>query len=443
MRKLLSLMALFVVALLALPAVSALNEDNFGWMIEVNDNHVLSSNDVQDVVDDNGVFVGEDTFRDGVSVPSVSVEEGERMNIKVTLTTGDRVEDIEVEAELKGYEYSDYEDLSDSTHLFDMAANTQKTVRLSFDLPKNLDKEIYWLHLNIYNQASSPVRQIVKLNVEPARHGLDIADVSLSPGNTVKAGRSLLTTVLLQNFGDKDEKDVKVTVAIPALGVTQSEFVDVIRTDNHNIDYEDVPEMWLQIPATAAEGDYEVVVSARYDDLRETVAKRFNVHVVPDERFQARAADTLVLAVGPELQNVATGKTATYAVALTNAGVNSKAYLLEVVAGDWATASLSENMVVLSPGSNQVVYVDLTAAGDAAAGEHVASLVVKSGSEVLETIPLRANVVPGAASADGFSLRNGLEIALIVLVVLLVIIGLIIGFSRLRKDEEEDEQTYY
>jgi len=46
------------------------------------------------------------------------------------------------------------------------------------------------------------------------------------------------------------------------------------------------------------------------------------------------------------------------------------------------------------------------------------------------------------AQANDFNLRNGLEIALIVLVVLLVIIGLIVGFSRLKKDDEE-EQTYY
>ena len=67
---------------------------------------------------------------------------------------------------------------------------------------------------------------------------------------------------------------------------------------------------------------------------------------------------------------------------------------------------------------------------------------MKSGSETLETVALKASVVPGQANSN-LSLRNGLEIALIVLVVLLVVIGLIIGFSRLRKDDEGEEQTYY
>ncbi len=156
-----------------------------------------------------------------------------------------------------------------------------------------------------------------------------------------------------------------------------------------------------------------------------------------------------VLAVGPERQSVGAGQTATYAVALTNAGSTSRAYAIEVVAGDWAAVSVNEKLVVLEPGKNQVVYVDVAVAQDATAGEHLVSVAVKSGSETLQTVALTANVVESnntaaavVAEDNGISLRNGLEIALVVLVVLLVVVGLIIGFSRLRKDDEE-EQTYY
>ena len=154
----------------------------------------------------------------------------------------------------------------------------------------------------------------------------------------------------------------------------------------------------------------------------------------------AQSSDKLVLAVGPETQTVAAGQTATYAIALTNAGAGSKAYTLEAVTGDWATATLSESLVVLEAGKNKVVYVNVAVAPTATAGEHLVSVAVKSGSEALETMTLRANVV-GAVGGDNFSLRNGLEIALIVLVVLLVIIGLIVGFSRLKRDDEEEEES--
>ena len=247
---------------------------------------------------------------------------------------------------------------------------------------------------------------------------------------------------MLENFGDKTEKDVKVTVAIPALGVSATEFVDVIETDNNNVEYEDVPEMFLPLPANAQGGEYDLVVTAKYDNLMETVTQTMKVSVVANEMFQT--SDKLVLAYGPESQTVAAGSKATYAIALTNAGASSKAYMLEAVAGDWAKVALSESLVVLEAGKNKVVYVDVTVASNAPVGEHAASVVVKSNDNVLETLNLKANVVAASAPvAQEFSLRNGLEVALIILVVLLVIIGLIVGFSRLKKDEDEEEKTYY
>ncbi|MBI2111944.1 hypothetical protein HYT52_00205 [Candidatus Woesearchaeota archaeon] len=450
-NKLLSIMALFIVSLLALPLVSALSESAFSnWNVEVNGDEAqlgvvgvvdaLGNEDVYVDTNTNGVFdAGIDTI-----VSTISIEEGQTVDVEVTLNTGAVVKDIEVEAKIKGYEYSRNEPMSDSTKLFDMAANTQKTVRMQIDLPRNLEKQVYWLHINVDSANSDSLERVVKLNVEPTRHGVDIADVTFSPGNTVKAGRSLLATVLLENFGDKEEEDVKVTVTMPALGVTASEYVDAVQTDDNNVDYEDVPEMFLAIPATAEAGDYDVVVKAEYDRFEEVV-ETYTVHVLANEMFTGDET-TLVLAVGPENQNIQAGKAGRYAVALTNAGVKSRAYLLSAVAGEWATVSLSDSLVVLEPGKNKVVYVDVAAAQDATQGMQTVALTISANNEELETVSLGANVVAptvAAPTAQTLNLRNGLEIALIVLVVILVIIGLIIGFSRLRKDEGDEEKAYY
>ncbi len=418
MKKLLSLMALFVISLLTLSMVSALDANDLVIKsIEVNGHNVVS---------------GE----------VIAVDEGEIMDVEVGLEGIGGADDIEVEVEISGYEYDDYENLDDSTHLFDLAASTTKYVDLEVQMPNKLDKDTYWLRIRVMDKNTAAIEEVVMLAVEPSRHGVDIKDVAFSPGNTVKAGRSLLTTVLLENYGDKTEKDVKVTVSMPELGVSATEYVDVVATDNHNIEYEDVPEMFLPIPATAAEGEYDVVITVKYDDLRETVSETYTV-LVMDNALLNDNCEKLVLALGPETQTIAAGKTGTYAIALTNAGTCSKAYTLEIVTGYWGTATLSESLIVLEPGQNKVVYADVTVNAGTDAGQHVASLAVKSGDNLLETVVIKANVVEGGSAADNFSLRNGLEIALIVLVVLLVIIGLIIGFSRLRKDDDGEEQTYY
>jgi uncharacterized membrane protein len=420
MKKILSIMALFVISLLTLSMVSALDlSDVRVKSIEINGNNV-----------DNG--------------ETIAVEEGETLEVEVGLVNDGStdVEDIEIEVEISGYEYDDYEELEDSTHIDNLQDGNTKYFDLEVQMPKKLDKDEYWLRVRVMGKTGNAIQEDVVLSVEPSRHGVDIKDVAFSPGNTVKAGRSLLTTVLLENYGDKTEKDVKVTVSMPELGVSATEYVDVVSTDNHNIEYEDVPEMFLPIPATVVEGEYNVVVTAKYDDLRESVSETYTVLVMGNALLNDNC-QKLVLALGPETQTIAAGKTGTYAIALTNAGTCSKAYSLEIVTGYWGTATLSESLVVLEPNQNTVVYADVTVNAGTDAGQHVASLAVKSGDNLLETVVLKTNVVEGGSAAANFSLRNGLEIALIVLVVLLVIIGLIIGFSRLRKDDEGEEQTYY
>lgn len=420
MNKLLSLMTVFVIGLLSLSMVSALQEN-----VDVNWGTIKVNGDVIDL-------------NPGASV--LAVEEGQKLNVRIGLQANVDLTNIEVDAKISGYtESSSYANLEDSTTLFDVKQGTTKYVELTVDLPAKLEKSEYLLRVRISDKNTDAVTKDIKLQVEPKRHGVDISDVVLSPGSSIKAGRSLLATVLLENFGTKNEKNVKVTVAIPELSVSASEFVDSLNTDNGNVAYEDVPEMFLPIPATAAAGNYNVKVTAEFDG--ETVTKTYPITVLTNEAFQT--SNKLVLAVGPETQPVVVGKTATYGVALTNAGSSSKAYMLSAVAGDWATVSMSDSLVVLEAGKNKVVYVEVTPTADASAGEHVLSLSVKSGNDVLETVALKATVMPAqkAAEDNTFNLRNGLEIALIILVVLLVIIGLIIGFSRLRKDD--DEKTYY
>ena len=421
MKKLLSLFMLFVVTALMTSSVSALDNSNLDWKeFELNGHH----------------FDADEEF-------VLAVKEGGVLNVEVGVVADTGANDIEVDARISGFEYAHHEGkLYDVTELFNIQPGTTKFVDLELELPKKLEKDEYWLRLRIMQKNGPTLEKEVKLSIEPSRHGVDIADVVFSPGNSVKAGRSLLTTVLLENFGDKDEKDVKVSVAVPALGISATEFVDRVETSDHNVDYEDVPEMFLPIPANAAEGDYQVVVTVDFDSFSHVVTQTHMIHVTGNEMFQQ--SDKLVLAVGPEVQAVAQGTSATYGVALTNAGHRSQAYTIQVATGDWATASVSDNLVVLEPGKNQVVYVDVNAAENAPAGEHMVSVTINAGGEALETVTLRAAVTENDASgSSGTSLRNGLEIALIVLVVLLVIIGLIIGFSRLRKDEDEEEQTYY
>src|SRR3989339_1013799 len=111
MKKLVSILALFVFSLLSLSLVNAafipgqnLTVEN----VQVNDLSVqlLSQTEVS---------------TSGVDARSgVVVEEGEEVEVELVLVSTANIENVQVEAEIRGYEYDDYEDVSDRVHVFDL-----------------------------------------------------------------------------------------------------------------------------------------------------------------------------------------------------------------------------------------------------------------------------------------------------------------------------------
>ncbi|MBT4651238.1 hypothetical protein HOC13_01830 [Candidatus Woesearchaeota archaeon] len=416
MKKLLSILALFVVALIALPMVMAAVVPVEVVEVEINDNEV------------DGVF---------------AIQEGEDLEIQVKLEASEEVEDVQVEVELADYDYADYDSsVEDETNLFDMKASKKYYKTLNIYVPKEMDSGEHDLKITVSGDGFEDVTTYVTLEINPSEHNVDMEDVIFSPGLTVKAGQSVWTTVLLENNAEYEEEVVKVTVAVPELGIQNGVFVALEAEEDEDPkvdgDSEATPEIFLKIPANAEAKDYLLVVNVKYDKYA-TETKEYVLTVLEGEQ---KTQDKLILTVGPETQNVVAGQQAAFPVALTNAGANDKSYVLELSGDSSLTTSLSENLVVLESGKTKVVYAYVTATANEAA-EKVATLAVKADGETLKTIELTANVVP-AEEGNKVSLRNGLEIALIVLVVLLVIIGLILGFSRMKKDDNnEEDQTYY
>ena len=141
------------------------------------------------------------------------------------------------------------------------------------------------------------------------------------------------------------------------------------------------------------------------------------------------------ISVGSQLESVSQGATAVFPLTITNSGRTSKSYTVSVQAGDWADVKISPtSTMVIDGGKTQTVYVFVTADKKAPAGAQVLTATVSSNGQKLEDITLTANV-----AKSGSTFRSLLEWGLIIMVVLLVVLGLIIGFSRLKGDEDDQQ----
>lgn len=382
-----------------------------------------------------------------VSGDQLVVERGEKLDIKVKLQAGELPEEnIEVEADVLGYEYSDHEDdLSDSSHTFDMDAYDTQYVSLSVRIPEKVDKDFYDLRVRVGTRTGAAFEGLYRLNMKGQKHSLAIKDVIFRP-ERVKAGSNLFSLVRIKNIGERDEEGIKVTVSIPELGASaqDSDYIDELEADESTTS----EELWIRIPACADPGLYEVHVSVEYDEGYEELSATEILEVLASDACEAAPVMPVMPTVSysSQTQDVVQGQGVVYPVTITNNAGGSRSFTVMVNTGDWATSKVSpSNVLVVGAGQTQTAYVYVYALPQASPGEHMFAVSVAAASgATVEDIPLKANVV-GSTTALWPRVRRALETALIVLVVLLVILGLIIAFNKLRGGDEELEEaeTYY
>lgn len=373
----------------------------------------------------------------------LDVERGSNLPVKVTITSTTNIEDVEIEAVLRGVDSSDK--VEDITDVFDAKAGVTYVKKLNLPLIAKMDQDRYLLRIRVTDRDSATVEQTYSLEVDTKRHDVEIKDIVLSPNTEVKAGRALLATVRLRNRGEEDQDGVKVVVSIPELGVSASDFVDELEREDDNDDQATTEEMFLRIPDNAQTGNYNVKVEVFFDDGDKKNVKETSIFVLADEsQAKPSSQDKTIIAVGADAQSVQRGGSeAAYPLTLTNSGTSSKTYLVAADGASWASFRISpSNVVVVGAGESKAVTVYVKAKDNAPAGQQTFSVTISSDDKVLKQLALSANVGEKSGASQ---LKRGLEVGLVVLVILLVIIGLIIGFSKLRGDDEDEdkEKTYY
>jgi len=374
----------------------------------------------------------------------LDVERGETLDVKVKLTPDSDMDDVEVEAVLRGVDSR--EKVEDTTDVFDVKDGVTYVKKLSLPLVGKMDQDTYLLRVRVSDRNSATVEQTYSLEVDTKRHDIEIRDVVLSPNAEVKAGRALLATVRLWNRGEKDEDGVKVVVSIPKLGVSAADFVDELEREDDDDDQATTEEMFLRIPDNAETGEYTLRVEVWFDDGEMKSSKETTVYVLGQEDNYPsvpKAHEKTVIAVAVDKQSaVQNGAEVAYPLTLTNAGSESRTYVVTADGAAWAAFRVApSNVMVVGAGETKSVTVFAKANGNAPVGQQTFTVTISSNDKVLKQLPLSVDV----QKASGSQLKKGLEVGLVVLVILLVIIGLIIGFSKLRGDDEEEgeEKTYY
>ena len=376
----------------------------------------------------------------------VSIERGESLNVRVELKSIGGADDVKVKAWIGGYEYDDIED---STSLFDMNDGTTYIKNLVLEIPNDLelDDSKYTLHIEAYNDAVNDELDF-GVDVQAKRHLLNFVDVIFNPGLSVKNTQPLFVTVRVENLGENKQDDVRVEVAIPELGISQRTFIDelVTKEDDNNDDDEETSassDTLLLDLSNVQAGVYALRVKVDYNRGHDFIVQNYQLTVTSDRGAGVPTQDLIVQAITDSM-SLSPGGSATYTFSLANLGSDARSFTFEVTGHEtWATARVEPLATTVLPDSTKDVKVTVNAKADADAGSKVFTVKVREGDQVVKELQFEADVKQPVTVDNTKSLRSGLEVGFIVLLVILVILGIILAINKLKGGKEESGESYY
>ncbi len=383
-------------------------------------------------------------------------DRGEDLEVGIEFVSLQDAEDVQVMAFLTGYHrgHNFVDEIFDITSTFDVDANVSYKKTLNLKLPDDFEYDTgdeLKIRVQISDKFSAGYMREYNLKVEPQRDNVVIQDVILDPATSVQSGRGLFASVRVRNMGEDTEESLRIEVSMPALGLKATEYIDELEEDEATTS----EDLFLRIPSCVEPGEYVVRARVTYADGDEELSKETSIMVTEDESCDlvqpsnGGSSDKTVVTV-PGRQDVIKGTTGTvYPVILQNNGATDRSYELSVSGVDsWATYRFDPGaFVLIRSGETKTVYLYVTPNEDAPVGEKVFMISVETSNDQKQ-IALTANVVAGEeeSALGDMDLTRALEIGVIVLIVLLIILGLIVGFNKLKGNDEPEEvsgQTYY
>jgi len=166
----------------------------------------------------------------------------------------------------------DGDDLDDETNEEDIQAGRNKNFKLSFDIPKRVDTDDYDIIIEIEGRDENGItHRIVKrftMGIDKDSHDLQIGSAQMRP-SVLSCTRTGTMDIMVVNYGDEDETEVRVTATSDDLNLDYEAF------DDGNIDmgtgFDDDADLLLTVPVGATDlpvGSYPVSISVYRDTDR-------------------------------------------------------------------------------------------------------------------------------------------------------------------------------
>ncbi len=321
--------------------------------------------------------------------------------------------------------FANGDSVSDTALTFDApkGQETAKTFKLSM-VNSKFAQGNFNLKLSFVDEDGNTLEKSYQVKITPQKNPFAASLISLSPEDSVQAGKSLGVSINLRNTGVQPLEGIVLKAGIPELDVSSSKFIDQFK-DGQTADFV------LKIPEDTPAGTYilRTEITSQSSGSAETREIPFSV---AGKSLQP-SVNQLAVSVPFFEQNLNNdGSEAAYPITLKNNGMQSNAYTLLLSGNDNLNLRLSEsNVFILGASESKTVNVYVSSSGKSA-GKQAFFVDIKSGGKLLNQVVLRANIANTNGTAGMFltGLKTFLKALLIIVAIVLAGIGLFFGITR-------------
>lgn len=174
------------------------------------------------------------------------------------------IEDIDVEITIE--DIDDGDDLDEDADEFDLKAGKNEDVSIEFDIPLEVDEDIYDVIISVEgqdeNQTAHEILWNLELEVEKEVHEIRILKADITP-LTISCQRQVALNSEIINTGTEDEDDVTLEITSPELGI--SSVTSGIELDEGTDNNRFTKQLTESIGKDISAGVYPVTFNVYYD----------------------------------------------------------------------------------------------------------------------------------------------------------------------------------
>ena len=195
-------------------------------------------------------------------VTRLNIEKNKKYDVSVLVEAQEDIKDMEISVFVAGFEYSLTERAEDRFGPVNMKQDESRKFNFKIEFSDHYEQDDYQLRIHLIDRDNEETIARYPIKLDVPRNSLKIEDIIFYPETKINGKEALMTSIRIENNGEKAQKDIKVKVAIPDFKLSATTYINEIEAG----DEKQTEEIYLRMPACGTEGLHPVEITVEYSE---------------------------------------------------------------------------------------------------------------------------------------------------------------------------------